>query len=197
MTLKGEHGYSGTPFTINKVTSGKMVVIVSNQNMKLANNHTTKLSEIITFLGSHTWPMRALSSQRLKETHKETMKGKLLVIDAHNNIMALISRTEMLKNLKVCSASKDTLTKQILVGTIIGTRQDNWDSVQILVESGVDVIVVKFCQAPHKCSCKATDHCQERCHTQPHKRQSQRPQCGHGHWLNIYHPGGVRRGSYP
>lgn len=66
-------------------------------------------------------------------------------MNTQNEIVALISRTDIKKSRSFPYASKDS-NKQLLVGAAIGTRPNDKDRCRALVEAGADVIVIDSSQ---------------------------------------------------
>ena len=85
------------------------------------------------------------ADEEAKEILRKAKVGKLPVVDAEGNIVALMSRTDLLKYQKYPDATIDK-NGRLVCAASIGTRPNDKDRAKALIEAGVDVLVVDSSQ---------------------------------------------------
>lgn len=76
----------------------------------------------------------------------KSKKGKLPIVDSNGNLISLLSRSDLLKNLHYPLASKLPHSKQLICAAAIGTRPEDKIRLQKLVDAGLDIVVLDSSQ---------------------------------------------------
>ena len=87
-----------------------------------------------------------VSLQEANDILSRSKKGKLPIIDASGNLISLLSRSDLMKNLHFPLASKVPGTKQLLSAAAIGTREADKARLTALVDAGLDIVILDSSQ---------------------------------------------------
>ena len=117
---------------------------MTSRDVQFLDDESIPVTEVMT-----RDPITAKKGLTLMEGNailKKTKKGKLLIVDDDGNLVSMISRTDLMKNENYPLASKSNDTKQLLCGAAIGTIPADKERLKLLVEAGLDVVVIDSSQ---------------------------------------------------
>ncbi|KAK7757950.1 inosine-5'-monophosphate dehydrogenase [Diatrype stigma] len=142
--LKEKWGFGGFPVTESGKLGSKLLGIVTNRDLQFEDDLSQPVSKVM-----ETDLITAPDGVTLVEANKilaKSKKGKLPLVDKDFNLVSMISRSDLTKNLHFPLASKLPDSKQLLCAAAIGTRPEDKTRLKKLVDAGLDVVILDSSQ---------------------------------------------------
>jgi IMP dehydrogenase len=137
LELMKAHRISGIPI-VEK--SGKLCGILTNRDVRFAENPRQSVSELMTSENLATVPIGTSEAEARRILHQRRIE-KLLVVDAGNHCVGLITVKDIEKSVAAPFATKDSEGRlRVAAATTVGDK--GFERSQALIEAGCDCIVI-------------------------------------------------------
>ncbi|EEH16281.1 inosine-5'-monophosphate dehydrogenase [Paracoccidioides brasiliensis Pb03] len=143
-TLKEKWGFGGFPVTEDGTLPSKLIGMITSRDIQF---HTAGDDPVTAVMSTDL--ITAPSGTTLAEANevlRSSKKGKLPIVDSEGNLVSLLSRSDLMKNLHYPLASKLPHSKQLICAAAIGTRPEDKGRLQKLVDAGLDIVVLDSSQ---------------------------------------------------
>lgn len=136
LNLMGKYSIGGIPIVEGK----KLVGILTNRDLRFEIDMRRKVRDIMTVQNLITAP-KGTTLEQAKETLQRYKIEKLPVVDAHYNLIGLITYKDIMRVFDYPIACKDSLGR-LVVGAALGVSADLHDRLDALINVSVDVVVI-------------------------------------------------------
>lgn len=135
--LMSRFSISGVPIVEN---GGRLVGIVTNRDLQFETQLDQPIQAVMTSEGLVTVPVGTTLDEARQTLHKHRIE-KLPVVDGEGNLRGLITVKDIFKRQQYPNACKDEHGR-LRVGAAIGASARDIERAALLVEAGVDVLVL-------------------------------------------------------
>ncbi|MEK6211623.1 MAG: IMP dehydrogenase [Pseudomonadota bacterium] len=137
LNLTRQHKISGLPV----VDASKVVGIVTNRDLRFESNLDQPVKNIMTPRERLVTVKEGVSIEDAMRLLHQHRLERVLVVNENFELRGLITVKDILKSSEHPNASKDQLGR-LRVGAAVGVGEGTEERVELLVEAGVDVLVV-------------------------------------------------------
>jgi IMP dehydrogenase len=128
--------------------SGALVGIITNRDMRFEVDQTKKVAEVMTKAPLITAQEGVSADAALGLLRRHKIE-KLPIVDGHGRLTGLITVKDFVKTEQHPLATKDS-DGRLLVGAAVGVGGDAWVRAMMLVDAGVDVLIVDTAHAHNR-----------------------------------------------
>jgi IMP dehydrogenase len=137
LALTRQHRISGLPV----VEGTRVVGIVTNRDLRFETHYDQPVSSIMTPRERLVTVREGASREEAKQLMHQHRLERVLVVDEQFNLRGLVTVKDITKSVEHPLASKDAQDR-LVVGAAIGVGEGTRERAAMLVDAGVDVLVV-------------------------------------------------------
>ncbi|CAI2171791.1 16263_t:CDS:2 [Funneliformis geosporum] len=142
--IKAQFGYSGIPITANGKLYSILLGIVTARDIQFHEDDTTLLKDVMTT--DLVVAQEGVTLDEANQILRSSKRGKLPIVNSRGELVSLLARSDLLKNLNFPLASKSPHSKQLICAAAVGTRSDDKLRLRKLVDAGLDIVVLDSSQ---------------------------------------------------
>ncbi len=128
--------------------SGTLVGIITNRDLRFEVDQTKQVAEVMTKAPLIT-AQEGVSADAALGLLRRNKIEKLPIVDGHGRLTGLITVKDFVKTEQHPLATKDS-DGRLLVGAAVGVGGDAWVRAMMLVDAGVDVLIVDTAHAHNR-----------------------------------------------
>lgn len=129
--------------TDNGALHGKLLGIVTARDVQF-RDPSLPLRDVMT--RELVTARKGVTLEQANTILRDSKKGKLPIVDEQGNLVSLLARSDLLKNQNYPLASKRPDSKQLYCAAAVGTRPSDRPRLAMLVDAGLDVVVLDSSQ---------------------------------------------------
>ncbi|WP_428910295.1 IMP dehydrogenase [Niallia sp. Krafla_26] len=137
--LMGKYRISGVPI-VNNLEERKLVGIITNRDLRFIQDYSIKISDVMTKDKLVTASVGTTLAEAEKILQQYKIE-KLPLVDSNGVLKGLITIKDIEKVIEFPNAAKDEQGR-LLVGAAVGVSKDTDMRLELLVNAGVDLVVI-------------------------------------------------------
>ncbi|MEP5938837.1 MAG: IMP dehydrogenase [Erythrobacter sp.] len=151
-SLMDQHRISGIPVTDS---AGKLCGIVTNRDVRFAENPLQPVKELMTTDNLATVPLGTGQEEARRMLHQRRIE-KLLVVDDDGHCVGLITVKDIEKAVNYPTATKDTAGRlRVAAASTVGDK--GFERTKALIEAEVDVVIIDTAHGHNKDVARAVE----------------------------------------
>lgn len=144
-TIRRDYDVSTVLITDRGVMGNRLVGIVTSRDIDFIENRSTRLADVMTPRNKLVLGQEPISLSEALAKLRSSKKGKLPIVNEAGELVAMVSRRDLKKNLEYPTASKDA-NRQLLVAAAVAPILSEYERARKLIEAGVDALVLNAAQ---------------------------------------------------